>query len=113
MPEEHAGHDKHEGHSVTMFKRRFWITLVLTIPVLLYSETIQELLNFSMPSFPGSEWLPAVFGIIIFFYGGLAFLKGAKNELANRQPGMMTLISLAITVAFGYSLVVSVKLVNG
>jgi Cu2+-exporting ATPase len=110
---EHAAHGKHEGHSVTMFKQKFWLTLALTIPVLLYSETIQELLNFSVPAFPGSEWLPAVLGTVIFFYGGLVFLKGARNELADRQPGMMTLISLAITVAFGYSLAVSFNLVSG
>jgi Cu2+-exporting ATPase len=113
MPEEHAGHDKHEGHSPGMFKQKFWLTLALTIPVLLYSETIQELLNFSMPVFPGSEWLPAILGTVIFFYGGLVFLKGAKNELADKQPGMMTLISLAITVAFVYSLAVSFKVVSG
>lgn len=111
--DEHAGHDKHEGHSPEMFKRKFWLTLVLTIPVLLYSETIQGLLGFSMPAFPGSDWLPAVLGTIIFFYGGLVFLKGARFELANKQPGMMTLISLAITVAFGYSLAVSFGLVSG
>lgn len=110
---EHAVHDKHEGHSVDMFKQKFWLTLALTIPVLLYSETIQELLNFFMPVFPGSEWLPAVFGTAIFLYGGLVFLEGAKNELVDRQPGMMTLISLAITVAFGYSLAVSLNLVRG
>jgi Cu2+-exporting ATPase len=113
MSEEHAGHDKHEGHSPAMFKHKFWLTLALTIPVLLYSETIQELLNFSLPAFPGSEWLPAILGTVIFFYGGLVFLKGAKNELADKQPGMMTLISLAITVAFAYSLAVSFKVVSG
>lgn len=111
--DEHATHDKHEGHSVAMFKQKFWLTLALTIPVLLYSETIQELLNFSMPAFLGSQWLPAVLGTVIFFYGGLVFLKGAKNELADKQPGMMTLISLAITVAFGYSLAVTLGLVEG
>lgn len=110
---EHTGHDKHEGHSPAMFKQKFWLTLALTIPVVLYSETIQKLLNFSMPDFPGSAWLPPILGTIIFLYGGLVFLKGAKNELADRLPGMMTLISLAITVAFGYSLAVSLKLVDG
>lgn len=100
-------HDKHEGHSPEMFKKKFWLSFVLTIPVLLYSSTIQELLNFTMPTFPGSSWVPAILGIIIFFYGGLVFLKGAKAELSARQPGMMTLISLAISVAFGYSLAVS------
>lgn len=109
----HAEHSDHEGHSPAMFRQKFWLTLALTIPVVLYSHTIQELLGFSVPSFPGSEWLPPVLGTIIFLYGGLVFLKGAKNELADKQPGMMTLISLAITVAFGYSLAVSLGLVEG
>lgn len=109
----HGDHDKHAGHDPAMFKQKFWLSFALTIPVLLYSHTIQELLNFSVPSFPGSSWLPAVFGIIIFFYGGLVFLRGAVSELQAKLPGMMTLISLAITVAFAYSLAVSLKLVDG
>ena len=109
----HRGHDKHEGHSPAMFKQKFWLTLALAVPVVLYSETIQKLLNFSMPTFSGSAWLPPILGTAIFLSGGLVFLKGAKNELADRQPGMMTLISLAITVAFGYSLTVSLRLVDG
>lgn len=109
----HAASDKHEGHSPDMFKKKFWLTLALTIPVVLYSETIQGLLGFSMPAFWGSEWLPAILGTIIFFYGGLVFLKGSKSELAGKQPGMMTLISLAISVAFIYSLAVSLKLADG
>lgn len=114
MHEDHAsqGHDKHAGHSPDMFKKKFWLSFALTIPVLLYSQTIQELLNLTSPSFPGSRWIPVIFGTFIFFYGGLVFLKGAKAELAARQPGMMTLISLAITVAFGYSIAVSFGL-NG
>lgn len=110
---DHATHDKHEGHSPAMFKQKFWLTLALTLPVVLYSGTIQELLHFSMPRFPGSQWLPPILGTIIFLYGGLVFLRGAKNELADKQPGMMTLISLAISVAFGYSVAVSLKLVSG
>lgn len=104
---EHQEHDKHAGHSPNMFKKKFWLSFALTVPVLLYSSTIQDLLNFTMPTFPGSSRFPAVFGIFIFFYGGLVFLKGANAELRDRQPGMMTLISLAITVAFVYSLAVS------
>ena len=103
-------HDKHAGHNPDMFKKKFWLSFVLTIPVLIFSETIQELFNYSAPTFPGSEWIPAILGTIIFFYGGLVFLKSAKAELSARQPGMMTLISLAITVAFGYSIAVSVGL---
>ena len=110
---EHDVHDKHAGHNSNMFKAKFWVSFLLTIPVLLYSHTIMELLNFSMPSFAGSAWIPAVLGTVIFFYGGLVFLKSAKAELAARLPGMMTLISMAIIVAFGYSIAVSLKLVEG
>ena len=104
--EEHS-HDKHAGHNPDMFKKKFWLSFALTVPVLIYSQTIQKLLNFTAPIFPGSNWIPAVLGTIIFFYGGIVFLKSAQSELASRQPGMMTLISLAITVAFGYSIAVS------
>jgi len=104
---ERLGHDKHAGHNPNMFKQKFWLSLLLTIPVLLYSQTIQELLHFSMPSFMGSSLIPPVFGIIIFIYGGLVFLRSSKAELAARQPGMMTLISMAITVALFYSIAVT------
>lgn len=99
--------DKHTGHSPNMFKQKFWISLLLTLPVLVFSDTIQGLLKFTAPSFWGSSWIPAIFGTIIFLYGGLVFLRSAKAELEARQPGMMTLISLAISVAFGYSFAVS------
>jgi P-type Cu2+ transporter len=87
-----------------MFRRRFWVSLLLSIPVLLYSEMIQHWLGFTMPAFPGSQFIVPVLSIVIFLYGGLPFLQMAVPELRNRQPGMMTLISLAITVAFVYSL---------
>jgi Cu2+-exporting ATPase len=87
-----------------MFRRRFWVSLVLSIPVLLYSADVQQWLGFTMPAFPGSEWIPPAFSVVVFFYGGLPFLQMAVPELRNRQPGMMTLISLAISVAFFYSL---------
>jgi Cu2+-exporting ATPase len=93
-----------------MFKKKFWLSFFLTIPVLAFSHTIQELLNFSVPMFPGSDWIAPILGTFIFFYGGLVFLKGAKAEIADRLPGMMTLISLAITVAFIYSLAVTLGL---
>lgn len=95
-----------------MFKQKFWLTLLLTIPTLIFSHTVQGWFNIEW-MFSGSEYIPAFFGIIIFFYGGLVFLKSAKAELANKMPGMMTLISLAITVAFGYSLAVTLNLVEG
>lgn len=106
------GHDKHAGHNPNMFKQKFWLSLLLTIPTLLFSHTVQSWLGFEL-MFPGSEYIPALFGAIIFFYGGLVFLKSAKAELAARQPGMMTLISMAITVAFIYSSLVTLKLVSG
>ncbi|MHB8741247.1 MAG: P-type ATPase, partial [Coriobacteriia bacterium] len=107
--DDHApgAHDRHEGHSVAMFRDKFWLSFALSIPAIVFSEMVQELLGYSAPSFPGSMYIPAVFGTIVFLYGGLPFLKGARNELADRLPGMMTLISLAITVAFGYSLAVT------
>lgn len=108
----HEGHDKHEGHSPEMFRKRFWLSLVFTVPALVFSHTVQGWFGVEW-MFAGSEYIPAVFGIIIFFYGGLVFLKGARAELADRMPGMMTLISMAITVAFGYSLAVTFKLVSG
>jgi Cu2+-exporting ATPase len=99
----HKAHHDHTGHEI-MFRNRFWVSLALSIPVLLYSETIQNWLGFSMPAFPGSQWITPLFSITIFFYGGLPFLEMAATELRNHQPGMMTLISLAIGVAFIYSL---------
>lgn len=100
---EHQEHDKHAGHSVAMFKDKFWLSLLLTIPVLIYSEMIQHWLNFTPPAFPGSQYVPFVFSSIIFFYGGRVFIKGAISELKARLPGMMTLISLAIITAYAYS----------
>nr|WP_157078580.1 copper-translocating P-type ATPase [Halalkalicoccus paucihalophilus] len=93
----------HEGHE-QMFRRRFFISTLLSIPVLLYSEMLQEWLGFSVPVFPGSEWINPVFAVIVFAYGGVPFLQMAVPELKDRSPGMMTLISMAITVAFVYSL---------
>ncbi len=98
-----GGHDKHAGHNPEMFRDRFWLSLILTIPVVLYSHMIQEWFGFHMPTFPGSEWLPFVLGTVIFFYGGLVFIISAVGELRSRQPGMMTLISLAILSAYIYS----------
>jgi Cu2+-exporting ATPase len=100
---EHQEHDKHAGHSVAMFKDRFWLSLILTLPVLVYSEMIQHWLNFTPPSFPGSQYVPFVLSTVIFFYGGTVFIKSAWGELKAKLPGMMTLISLAIITAYAYS----------
>ncbi len=103
-PSAHAHHAAdHTGHEL-MFRNRFWVSLVLTIPVLLYSPMIQEWLGFSMPEFTGSTLIAPIFSIVIFLYGGVPFLQMAVPEIKNREPGMMTLISLAISVAFIYSL---------
>ncbi|EMA70715.1 copper-translocating P-type ATPase [Halorubrum aidingense JCM 13560] len=93
----HAGHEQ-------LFRRRFFVSTALSIPVLLYSETLQEWLGFSVPAFPGSEWINPVFAVVVFAYGGVPFLRMAVPELNDRAPGMMTLISMAISVAFVYSL---------
>ncbi len=105
-------HDKHAGHSPNMFKQKFWLSLLLTVPTLVFSQTVQGWFGLNL-GFAGSEYIPAIFGIAIFFYGGLVFLRGAWAELADKQPGMMTLISLAITVAFGYSLASTIGIVDG
>ncbi len=109
---DHHNYDKHAGHNPNMFKQKFWFSLLLTIPTLAFSHTVQSWFGLEW-MFTGSQYIPAVFGIIIFFYGGLVFLKSARAELAAKQPGMMTLISMAITVAFAYSLAVTVGLVSG
>jgi Cu2+-exporting ATPase len=97
---DHGGHDRHEGHAVATFRDKFWLSLALTIPVVLLSHDIQEWFGYTIPAIPGIAFLPAILGTIVFFYGGLVFIRGAQRELADRQPGMMTLISLAIMVAF-------------
>jgi len=100
----HAGHGTDHSDHEKMFRTRFWWSLLLTIPVLLYSSALQSWLGFSMPAFPGSTWISFIFSLVIFGYGGVPFLKMAVPEIQNRKPGMMTLISLAISVALIYSL---------
>ncbi|OYW86047.1 heavy metal translocating P-type ATPase, partial [Candidatus Saccharibacteria bacterium 32-49-10] len=108
----HKNHNAHAGHSPDMFRQKFWLSLALTIPTLIFSQTIQHWLGIDF-GFPGSQYIPAVFGVIIFLYGGLVFIRSAKAEIASRRPGMMTLISMAITVALVYSLLVTFGLVSG
>ncbi|HMA04201.1 MAG TPA: heavy metal translocating P-type ATPase [Gemmatimonadaceae bacterium] len=100
-------HETHAGHSVAMFRDKFWISLVLTIPTLLWGHMLQSALGYRAPAFTGSGYLPALFGVAVFLYGGTPFLQGAVRELRDRVPGMMTLISLAITVAFAFSIAVT------
>ncbi len=103
----HRGHDRHAGHSVEMFRDRFWITLLLSVPTLVWSDMIQMWFGFRAPVFPGTNYIPAVFGTAVYLYGGWVFLAGGLRELRDRLPGMMTLISLAISVAFFFSLAVT------
>ena len=95
----HGGHGSHADHAAT-FRDRFWLTFILTVPVILYSEMFQRILGYTAPKFPGSSWVSPLLGTVIFVYGGWPFLAGAISELGERQPGMMLLIGLAITVAF-------------
>ncbi|MGD2122253.1 MAG: heavy metal translocating P-type ATPase [Gemmatimonadota bacterium] len=90
-----------------MFRDRFWWSLALTLPTLFWSDLIQEWLGYGAPAFPGSEYVPAVFGTLVFLYGGRVFIQGAVRELKDRLPGMMSLISLAISVAFFFSIAVT------
>jgi len=103
---EHDGHGAHADHTghEKMFREKFFVSTLLSIPVLLFSPAVQSWLGFSMPEFPGSNLITPVLAIFIFFYGGMPFLKLAVPEIKNRKPGMMTLISLAISVAFIYSI---------
>jgi P-type Cu2+ transporter len=100
----HASHDRDAGHSVAMFRDKFWLSFVLTIPAVFWSADVQHWFRYIAPIFPGSKFVPAILGTVVFFYGGLVFITGARGELAERKPGMMTLISLGIIAAFGTSL---------
>jgi len=101
----HGDHGNHAGHGdhAAMFRDKFWLTVVLAIPVVAFSGMFQNLLGYHL-SFPGSGWVAPVLGTIVYFYGGWPFLTGAIAEIRSRQPGMMLLIGMAITVAFAASL---------
>jgi Cu2+-exporting ATPase len=104
---EHAAHDRHAGHSVAMFRTRFWVALILTIPTVVWGHMLPSATAWHPPAFPGSTWIPPVFGVAVFAYGGMPFLQGAAREVRARLPGMMTLIALAIGVAFAFSVAVT------
>lgn len=103
--DDHSAHDKHAGHQTHDFLKRFWICLILTIPVLLLSHMVQDWLNFSI-RFQGDKYVLLALGTIIYFYGGMPFLKGLVTEIRNNAIGMMTLVALAITVAYVYSVAI-------
>ena len=112
LDEDHHvhSHGEHAGHSTAMFRDRFWWSLILSIPVVIFSPMVAHLLGYPLPAFPGSTWVPPVLDTIIFVYGGTPFLKGGWTELKSRQPGMMLLIAMAITVAFVASWVTTLGL---
>src|ERR1700738_202474 len=110
MSEAHGNHDRHAGHSVAMFRDKFWLSFALTIPVVFWSADVQHWLGYRAPSFPGSTWIAPILGTVVFVYGGLVFIRGAWSELADHKPGMMTLISLAIVVAFRTSVAATLGL---
>jgi len=98
------GASRHTGHSTALFFRKFWVSLVLTIPVVLYADVIEKVFKWSPPEFPGLAYMPLLFGSIVFFYGGWVFLVGAWREIQARLPGMMTLIGIAISAAYFWSI---------
>jgi Cu2+-exporting ATPase len=102
-----GSHDKHAGHSVAMFRDKFWLSLALTIPTLIWGHMLPGALGYAPPPVPGAHLIPPVLGTAVFLYGGWPFIQGAWHELRDRLPGMMTLIALAIVVAFAFSLAVT------
>jgi Cu2+-exporting ATPase len=112
MAGPHAGHDSHAGHSVAMFRDKFWLSFALTIPVVFWSTDVQHWFGYTAPTLPGSKFIPPILGTIVFVYGGLVFIRGAWGELTDRKPGMMTLISLGIIAAFVTSLAATLGFLN-
>ena len=102
-----AGPDRHAGHSVAMFRDRFLLSLILTIPTLIWGHMLPRILGYTPPAVPGGRWIAPLLGTVVFVYGGRPFIQGAIRELRSRLPGMMTLIALAITVAFAFSAAVT------
>ncbi len=105
----HGGHDKHAGHDPEMFRQKFWLSLLLTLPIVATSDMVMDWFGYDL-DFPGISWVGPVLGTFVFFYGGWPFLVGGVREARDRAPGMMLLISMAITVAYVASLATSVGL---
>jgi P-type Cu2+ transporter len=101
-----GGHGKHAGHHTDLFRRRFWWSLLLSLPVVATSHMVMDWFGYEL-SFTGMDWVGPVLGTVIFFWGGWPFLEGGRRELQERQPGMMLLIAMAITVAYGASMATS------
>ena len=108
--EAHAEHGVHGGHAghAEVFRRRFWVSLILAVPVVLYSQMVMDLFSRVPPSFPGADLIPPALGSVIFWWGGRPFLSGGLDEVRQRRPGMMLLVAMAISVAYGASLATEV-----
>ena len=106
--EDHAGHD-HSAHDPNLFRKRFWISLLLTVPTIYFSDTVQSLLGFKAVETGINTYLPAAFGAAVFVYGGWVFIISGARELRAKRPGMMALIALALVVAFAYSIFLTVS----
>lgn len=102
---DQEGHNKHAGHHTEDFLKRFWICLLITVPVLVLSHMIQKWIGFNL-QFPGDKYLLLVLSSIIYFYGGWPFLTGLVREVKSKSIGMMTLVAVAITTAYVYSVAV-------
>lgn len=100
---------KHAGHSTEMFLKKFWVSLILSVPVILYSDFARMTLKVNAPEFPGSKYLSFVLGSFVFFYAGMVFLASAWREIRAKLPGMMTLIAIAIIAAYGFSVFVTIR----
>src|SRR5215217_7084788 len=112
--DEHGGHGTgHGGHGdhAALFRRRFWLSLVLTVPVVLYSDMWART-GLEPPTFSADHWVAPVLGTLVFLYGGPVFLKGGWDELRSRRPGMMLLISMGLLVAFGASVASQLDLID-
>lgn len=94
---------RHEGHSVADFRRRFWVSLALTVPVILISPGLPLVPGGRILDVPGADWTLLALSTVLYVYGGMPFLRGFVRELRDRKPGMMTLVAVAISVAYFYS----------
>ena len=108
---DHSGHGDHAGHDPAIFRRRFWLSLALTVPLVVTSEMVMDWFGYSV-DFPGMSWLGPVLGSIVFWWGGWPFLAGGVAEVRSRQPGMMLLITMAIVVAYGASMLTSLDVLD-
>jgi Cu2+-exporting ATPase len=107
----HGGHGDHAGHDPAIFRRRFWLSLALTLPLVVTSEMVMDWFGYEI-DFPGMSWLGPVLGSIVFWWGGWPFLTGGVAEIRSRQPGMMLLITMAIVVAYGASMLTSLDVLD-